>query len=354
MLFEGVMYEVIRNEQATKVFLDADVFIGLGKPPGNWLFKRLEDLVNLSLISIVTTDVTIGEVVKHHVKDSFEALGPIRDSHFREVVTDVLGIELPNKRNTEWRSYLRELYEEGIPKMFAKLNAQTIPLDCISPSVIFRDYIECSGFFDPGNKPNQFADAFVFAAITDNLTNDEQLIVVARDKDFDDPVSDHPDTILLKSIEELFERFAVKVESPNVSEIEEFLEYELITNESFLYHIELTDFEIDDDWKFDAEVRDISIEVVSAFGLSNEDMVLAKVNAKVDLDLDYQEIDRYKGEYENELFQASETAEVELIVALSQEEGIPRAIEQVKMRKYFLPLEQGYSSTVSIDFVFPY
>ena len=68
------MNEVIINELRSKVFMDADVAIAMGKPPGNWIFQRLVDLVNLGLISIVTTDVTMGQIIKHHVKDAYETL----------------------------------------------------------------------------------------------------------------------------------------------------------------------------------------------------------------------------------------------------------------------------------------
>lgn len=97
------MNEVIIADLRYKVFLDADIAIGMGKPPGNWIFQRLVDLVNVGLLSIVTTELTIGQIVKHHVNDAYKTLEPLRESHFRNVVSNVLGIDLPHKRNADWR-----------------------------------------------------------------------------------------------------------------------------------------------------------------------------------------------------------------------------------------------------------
>ena len=48
----------------TKVFLDANIVIRTGKPPGGPEFERIVDLVDAEIISILSTDLTIAEVAK--------------------------------------------------------------------------------------------------------------------------------------------------------------------------------------------------------------------------------------------------------------------------------------------------
>jgi hypothetical protein len=54
------------SEKPLKVFLDANVIIRAGKPPGGPLMSRVEDLVKGSFITLLTTDLTKIEVAKKH------------------------------------------------------------------------------------------------------------------------------------------------------------------------------------------------------------------------------------------------------------------------------------------------
>lgn len=51
-----------------QVFLDANIVIQTGKPPGGPTIKRLIDLVDVGIIAVVTTDLTVTEVVKKHTE----------------------------------------------------------------------------------------------------------------------------------------------------------------------------------------------------------------------------------------------------------------------------------------------
>ena len=50
----------------TARFLDANVVIRVGKPPGAPLMPRVADLVEAGLVRVVTTDLTKAEVAKKH------------------------------------------------------------------------------------------------------------------------------------------------------------------------------------------------------------------------------------------------------------------------------------------------
>ena len=344
------MNEVITNELRSKVFIDADVAIAMGKPPGNWIFKRLVDLVNVGLVSIVTTDVTVGQIMKHHVKDAYETLAPLRQSRFRSLVSDILGIDLPRKKNADWRLTLQTHLENGVAEMFEQLKAETISLDRVTPSEIFHDYTNSSGFFSPSSKPDQFADAFVFAAVVQESTNDVPMIIVARDNDFNEPVRRHPSAVLLKSIEELFAWYALYLPAPDLSRISEFLGNALTQHDLFRQEVELEDFELDRDWMFSASVNDIIVGSVSAFDLFHDDSVIAMVDVKVELAVAY----RYRGRdrggyvYERNRHQTSGTAEVALFAAIDVENGVPITLQEVTLREYVLRFDQPISGTTHL------
>ena len=347
------MNEVITKELQTKVFIDADIAIGMGKPPGNWIFQRLVDLVNVGLIAIVTTDVTRGQIVKHHVDDAYKALAPLRESSFRDMVSNILGVDLPRKTNANWRLTLKTQYENGVAEMFNKLKAETVSLDHVTSSEIFSDYINKSGFFNPRNKPDQFTDAFVFAAVVAPSNSDNPMVIVARDNDFDEPAAEAPGVTLLKSIEELFAWFALEIRAPDLPGIDEFLKHELMDNELFKQEVELEEMDLDGDWILNAHINDVAIERVSAFELFHDDMVIAMVDVKVELAVDYRGRDGYGYDYEIEPNGRTETADIALFVALNVEEGVPIAVEEVKLRDYVLQFNQPISNTVSIQFLYP-
>jgi hypothetical protein len=79
------------SEKPLKVFLDANVIIRAGKPPGGPLMSRVEDLVKGSFITLLTTDLTKIEVAKKHANNDFEVVGNIGRSHFRKLVEDITG-----------------------------------------------------------------------------------------------------------------------------------------------------------------------------------------------------------------------------------------------------------------------
>lgn len=341
------MNEVITSELRSKIFMDADVAIEMGKPPGNWIFQRLVDLVNLRLVSIVTTDVTMGQVTKHHVKDAYETLAPLRQPHFRNLVSDVIGIELPHKRNADWRIALRRHFEDGVAGMFSQLKADVVSLDRVTPSEVFHDYANDSGFFNPSNKPNQFADAFVFAAVAQNSTHDDPMIIVTRDNDFDEPVKRKSGTILLKSIEELFAWYALRLKSPELPNVSEFLKNTLAEDSTFRQEVELEDFELDRDWNISAIIKDVTMGNISTFDLFHyNDLVFAMVDVTVELDVPYRyrNLDRIRDDYESDGFNTSGIAEIALFAAINLESGVPVTLEEVELREYVLQFDQPISN----------
>lgn len=97
-------------EKPLKVFLDANVIIRAGKPPGGPLMSRVEDLVKGGFITLLTTDLTKIEVVKQHANNDFEVVGEIGRSHFRKLVKDITGVHLPDMTKPDVQRKLFEKY----------------------------------------------------------------------------------------------------------------------------------------------------------------------------------------------------------------------------------------------------
>lgn len=64
-------------DRPRRVFLDANVVIRAGKPPGGPLIPRVADLVDAGYIKVVTTDLTKIEIAKNHGANDFEVIGDL-------------------------------------------------------------------------------------------------------------------------------------------------------------------------------------------------------------------------------------------------------------------------------------
>ncbi len=320
------------------------------------MFHRLVDLVNVGVISILTTDVTIGQIVKNHVTDAYKSLEPLRTHefrHFRNLVSDLLDVELPRKRNAEWRQFLRDTYQEGVANMFGQLNAKRITLDHVIPSKVFDDYINSSGFFDPKNKPNQFADAFVFAALVDDTAEGDRIIVVARDDDFDIPARAVPNVTILKSTEDLFAWFALEIEAPEIPGIATLLEDTLLVDELFANAVNFDDFDIDNKWLLNSEIKQVKVGDISAFKLFYDDLVIATVKTEVTLDISCTPVDpnNLGADDATEPDHVSGQASIEFFGVINVGEGnSPVELAELSLRKYELQPDPPIGPIVHIRF----
>jgi hypothetical protein len=95
------------KKKPQKVFLDANLVIQAGKPPGGLLIKRVRDLVDAHIISVLTTDLTITEVAKKHAENDYEVIKEIGRPHFRKTVSAVIGSTLPDITKADLRARLR-------------------------------------------------------------------------------------------------------------------------------------------------------------------------------------------------------------------------------------------------------
>lgn len=254
------------KDETRKVFLDANVIIAAGKPPGGPVLARVRDLVEAGLIAVLTTDLTVTEVAKKHAENDFKVIAEVGRLHFRKLVEDVLGTKLPTTTKAEIKAKLTADYDVATKAMFDAIGAKTLKIDDVKPSVVFRAYANSDGFFNGEGKKDQFPDAFIFECLRAETDKANPVIIVSSDGDFDKPVVADADIALVKSIPDLFSKLGLQVKAP---EIDNFLEQhkdELIAaanselgNAGLIGDVE--DSEIDE-----VSVIDVDVGVLRSFG----------------------------------------------------------------------------------------
>lgn len=205
----------------TKVFIDANIFIGAGKPPGGPLLIRLKYLVDAGLVTVIATDLTLQEVVKNLAEKDYKNINKVGQPKFRNIVKEILDIELPKIKESELKAKITESYQESTEAMFKELKCKILPIDEVKPSVVFSSYTASEGFFAENGKKYQFPDAFIFERLKAEASKEKPIIIVSNDRDFEKPVEGEPHLFLVKSLPELFESMGLRVDAPG---IEDFLE----------------------------------------------------------------------------------------------------------------------------------
>ena len=243
-----------------KVFLDANTVIGDGKPPGGPLLSRLKDLVDDDVITVLTTDLACQQVAKKHAKNDYDLIGGVAESHFRDIVKEVVGTTLPEITSTELKARLTERYSRSTDAMFKDLRCKTLAIDNVKPSTVFSAYIAGEGFFTGTGKKNQFADAFIFECIKAEASNGEPVIVVSGDRDFDKPVEGEEHISLVKSLPHLFETLGLQADERQITSFLERHKKELIRA-------------ADDELRF----RDFIVEDVNNAGIDEVEVIEVEV-----------------------------------------------------------------------------
>lgn len=328
-----------------KVFLDANVVIGAGKPPGGPEIARIVDLVEAGLISVLTTDLTITEVAKKHVKNDFDAIKEIIQPHFRQIVERATGVSLPAINRTGLREALKEIYSESTAEMFEALKAKTLQIDDVKPSVVFKSYAEGDGFFAGDGKKDQFPDAFAFECLKQEASKNRPVIIVSSDADFDGPVKSAKHISLVKSLSELFNVLGLEMAAPELTSFfdeheDDFIEWvDKEVNSWGLQSQDVIDAEIDE-----ATVNSVEITKLTAFKPIDQQgaiLVLATIEAEATASFSHPNWDEAMYDSEDKVLipfdDVSGEADVTLTIDLAMsvavdEDGEPEEIEALRFR----------------------
>ncbi|MGP0567003.1 MULTISPECIES: PIN domain-containing protein [unclassified Nitrospina] len=235
-----------------RIFIDSNIFIQGGKPPGGPIVSRIEDLAKAQIIEVLTTDLTVTEVAKKHTENDYNVIKELGSPHFQNLAKKHIGLNLPELNKDELRASIFQEYLKEVELMFNKLNARTLAIDNVKPSNVFKAYGDKSSFFSGKGKKDQFPDAFIFECLKAEASADSPVIIVSLDNDFESPVESENNISLVKDLPTLFKNLGLQVEAP---EIEEFLiekEAELLK----LCERELIDFTL-----YASDVMDADIEI---------------------------------------------------------------------------------------------
>lgn len=255
-----------------QIFLDANIIIGAGKPPGGPEIDRVVDLVEAGIVSVFTTDLTIAEVIKKHVQNDFDLVKELCTPHFRLAVTAVTGVGLPAINRSQLRQSLHSLYSTSTKAMFDKLEATTLAIDGVNPSIVFGAYATGSGFFSGEGKKDQFPDAFAFECLKQVATPDSPVVVVSQDGDFDKPVLAEASISLVKSLPALFTELGLEMKAPKIDTF-------LTTNHNEF--IELVDRELAD-WTLYGDVEDSEVDNTNVKEVEITQLIAFKPTAEGD------------------------------------------------------------------------
>lgn len=328
-----------------KVFLDANVVIGAGKPPGGPEIARVVDLVEAGLISVLTTDLTITEVAKKHVKNDFDAIKEIIQPHFRQIVKSATGVTLPSIKRKDLRKTLEDIYYNSTRDMFEELQAKTLQIDDVKPSVVFKSYAEGKGFFAGDGKKDQFPDAFAFECLKQEASKSQPVIIVSSDADFDGPVKSAKHISLVKSLPELFKVLGLQMAAPELTSFfdehqDDFVELvDREVNSWGLQSQDVMDAEIDE-----ATVNSVKITKLTAFKPIDQQgaiLVLATIEAETTVSFSHPNWDEAMYDSEDKVLipfdDVSGEADVTLTVDLAMsvavgEDGEPEEIEALRFR----------------------
>jgi hypothetical protein len=205
-----------------KIFLDANVVIRAGKPPGGPLIPRIVDLVDAGYAEVVTTDLTKMEIAKRHAGNDFEVIGTLTKKRVRELANEIFGVRLPGISPAELQGKLLEKYQASVESMFRALRAETLSIDNVKPSIVFHSYARKTGLFGDDAKKDQFPDAFIFEALRTIATKDDPLTIVSDDKDFAAAIRDAEHIARLTSVADLFAELGLTIEA--APDVEDFVE----------------------------------------------------------------------------------------------------------------------------------
>ncbi|WP_295941471.1 PIN domain-containing protein [uncultured Xanthomonas sp.] len=168
-----------------RVFVDANVWISWG--PG---FKKaeaatLEQLVEDGLVKIISTDLTIMEIAKRFRNSDVERLEALTKSDLRQAAQQLLNVELPQIDKEEIRSSFFERHLGDVKQQLAeRMSVEERSIDSVKPIDILSSYTHGTGLFGPSGKKDQFPDAFIFATISSDVSEEKPLIVWSQDGDF--------------------------------------------------------------------------------------------------------------------------------------------------------------------------
>jgi hypothetical protein len=335
---------VKKTKNAPQVFVDANIIIRAGKPPGGAEWERVGDLVNAGMITVLTTDLTVTEVAKKHADNDYQVIKEIARPHFRKLIDETVGVKIDEINKTELWDILISKYRAAVAAMFGNLDATHLAIDDIKPSAVFNTYAEGTGLFSGESKKDQFPDAFIFECLKQAASKDNQVIIVSDDGDFEKAAEGEQYIQIIKSLPELFKALGYEMEAPQVSQFLQDKSGDLAT----LVGEEIKAWglvgDVEDSEIFDVQVLGLEIGKITSFRSVEEgDDILVVGTVRVSANVEYSHPDWDNASYDSEDKVLIPWRDVEgeteiefdldISIAISvDDEGTPEKIETVSTR----------------------
>jgi hypothetical protein len=145
------------------------------------------------------------------------------------------------------------------------MDAKTLTIDDVKPSVVFDAYAAGEGFFSGDGKKDQFPDAFIFECLVTEASKKTPVIIVSNDGDFDHPTAAADHVSVVKSLPDLFAALGLEIKAPAV---DAFLKNH---NDKLVEMVgsELSDWGLRSDDVMDAEIDEITVQSVTIASLTS-------------------------------------------------------------------------------------
>lgn len=257
-----------------RVFVDANIWISWGP-----LFKRaeastLEELVEHGIVKVVSTDLTITEVAKRFGNSDVERLEPLTKPDLSQAAKQLLNMDLPVMDRDDMRAsfFARHLASVKF-QLGQRMRAEIRSIDSVRPNDVLAHYTRGTGLFSAQVKKDQFPDAFIFAAITEDISSEKQLIIWSSDGDFTQACDQGEHLTQVKTMPQLFEVLGIAPEGDGmVALLEQANEMFVVPLEDALIDAEVEALDVDEALlKVQQVLRVDALSVSSLYRISGED-----------------------------------------------------------------------------------
>lgn len=300
------------------VFLDANVLVGKG-----WdhpLLQRFIDLVQAGLVLPVTTDLTKTEIAKVLAEKDFSSISQLAQPRARRLAQQLFSVALPEIEANALREALIRTHLARTEAFFDEIGAIESAIDTVKPSVVMAAYAGRTGVFAEGAKKQQFNDACILEALRP-LANQDGLIIVSADTDFQVAVKGERHMRALKSLPELFDELGLK--SDRTMDVREFLAHRqkatIAAANNALHEIGLRSCDLPGARLTGFQVTGVSFPTVRSFRTRDGEGIFVSATAKLELNVRYlfpdYDVESGKADPDGQWFTVSDAAKDTAIFA---------------------------------------
>ncbi|AWH33946.1 PIN domain-containing protein [Stenotrophomonas sp. SAU14A_NAIMI4_8] len=205
---------------ARRLFVDANIWIAWGQGFAKAEATTLTELINHGLVKLVSTDLTLMEIAKRFRNNDIAALDPLIKADLKHAARQYLQLEIPGFDRDKLRVQIFNHHLQKVKlAMFSQFQAEVRSIDNVKPSHVLEQYTHGTGLFGPSGKKDQFPDAFIFAAVSGDVSAEKPLIVWSQDGDFAIACEESGHITRVTSMPQLLDALGIKREDDAIQEL---------------------------------------------------------------------------------------------------------------------------------------